>query len=354
MNNGSSPRPIKVLVVDDSAMIRQLLSAILNEDPELEVVGTAPDPYAARDAIKQLKPDVLTLDVEMPRMDGLVFLRNLMRLHPMPVVMVSSLTAEGAEVTLEALELGAVDFVTKPKTNIQRGLSNYAEELCTKVKTAATARVWARDTGSGPRQTGTLPRLLHTTDRVLAIGASTGGTEAIKTLLLEFPVNAPATLITQHIPAGFSQPFVERMNKLSAVSVRHASHGEQLMPGNVYFPPGDHHLRLARSGAKYVCHLDDSGPVNRHRPSVDVMFHAVAEAAGPNAAAALLTGMGNDGAHGLRAIQEAGGHTIAQDQSTSVVWGMPRVAVELGAADQILPLSEIAHALLLAVADKAS
>lgn len=342
---GNNTRTIKALIVDDSALIRQLLSAILNEDDDIEVVGTAADPYAARDAIKQLRPDVLTLDVEMPKMDGLAFLRNLMRLHPMPVVMVSTLTEAGAQVTLEALELGAVDFVTKPKTDVQHKLSQYAEELIDKVKTAARARVWARGSGT-QNESRTPPRLTHTSDRIIGIGASTGGTEAIKVVIQAFPANAPATLVTQHIPAGFSKAFVERLNGISTVNVKQAYDNEPVLPGHVYFPPGDYHLQLVRSGAKYLCKLDDSGPVNRHRPSVDVLFHSIADAAGPNASAALLTGMGNDGAHGLLAIRNAGAHTIAQDEATSIVWGMPRVATELGAANLVLPLNDIGPALL--------
>ena len=340
-----STKPIKVLIVDDSALIRQVLTAILDEDDNIEVVGTAVDPYAARDAIKQLRPDVLTLDVEMPKMDGLAFLRNLMRLHPMPVVMVSSLTEAGAHVTFEALELGAIDFVTKPKTDIANQLGQYADDLITKVKTAAMAQISARDSTTH-QETRTPPRLVHTTDRIIAIGASTGGTEAIKFVVETFPANAPATLITQHIPAGFSKAFVERLDGISTVNVKQAREGEPALPGHVYFPPGDQHLQLIRSGAKYLCKLDDSNPVNRHRPSVDVLFHSIAKAAGPNTSAALLTGMGNDGAHGLLAIHEAGGHTIAQDEASSIVWGMPKVATEIGAANQILPLSEIGHALL--------
>lgn len=347
------PKPIKVLIVDDSALIRQLLTAILDEDDQIKVVGAAADPYAARDAIKQLQPDVLTLDVEMPKMDGLAFLRNLMRLHPLPVVMVSSLTEAGAQVTLEALDLGAIDFVTKPKTDVQQQLTQYGDDLIAKVKTAAGARVSARGMAT-KAATKAAPRLLHTTDRIIAIGASTGGTEAIKIVVQTFPANTPATLVTQHIPGSFSKAFVDRLNDISTVSVKQARDGEPALPGHVYFPPGDHHLRLVRSGAKYLCQLDDSGPVNRHRPSVDVLFHAIAESAGPNASAALLTGMGNDGAHGLLAIHEAGGHTIAQDETSSIVWGMPRVAVELNAAKQILPLTEIGHALLTSCSESST
>jgi len=336
----------RVLVVDDSALVRKVLTEILSSDPGIEVVGAASDPFVARDEIKRLNPDVLTLDVEMPRMDGITFLSNLMRLRPMPVVMVSSLTEQGADVTLNALELGAIDFVTKPKFDVLHGLNDYAQEIIAKVHAASRARVRAPpDIGSTsgmPR--APLPVLKHykTTDRLIAIGASTGGTEALRVVLERMPANAPAIVITQHIPAAFSLPFAKRLNNASAMTVCQAEDGQQILQGHAYVAPGNRHLRVVRSGAKFICRLDDGEPVNRHRPSVDVMFGSVAEHIGANAVGVLLTGMGTDGALGMQAMRAAGSHTLAQDEATSVVWGMPGEAVKLGAAEQVLPLERIA------------
>ncbi len=331
---------IKVLVVDDSAMVRQLLTEILSQDPQIEVVGTAPDPYIARDKIKRLNPDVLTLDVEMPRMDGVTFLANLMRLRPMPVVMVSSLTEKGADVTLRALELGAVDFVTKPAVDVAHGLEAYAQTLIDKVKAAARVRV--RAIGERPQVKRLASSgLFKSTDKVIAVGASTGGTEAIKDLLLALPADTPGMVITQHIPAAFSGPFARRMDGVAAMTVREAADGEQILPGHVYIAPGDRHLKVERSGARYLCRLDDGPRVNRHKPSVDVLFHSVAENVGPNALGVILTGMGDDGARGMRAMHDAGAYTIAQDEKTSVVWGMPGEAVAHGGVDEVLPLDAI-------------
>lgn len=345
-------RPIRVIVIDDSALIRKLLARILEQAQDIEVVDTATDPYDARDKIKQHEPDVITLDVEMPKMDGITFLRNLMRLHPMPVVMVSSLTEAGADVTLEALELGAVDFVTKPGTDVAHELEAYADTLIEKIRTASRIRVQARSAPAGATTRAQLPaasggRRFRTTDRVIALGASTGGTEALKEVLTALPPDAPGVVITQHIPAGFSQAFAERMDRSTALRVKEAEDGDVVMPGQVLVAPGtDYHLRLDRDGARYVCRLDSSGPVNRHRPSVDVLFESAARAAGANTVAALLTGMGDDGARGLLTLREAGAHTIAQDEATSLVWGMPGEAVERDAAVQVLPLGRIAAALL--------
>ncbi len=339
------PRPhkVRVLVVDDSALVRQLLTDLLSADPGIEVVGAAADPLIAREKIKQLEPDVLTLDVEMPRMDGLTFLQNLMRLHPMPVVMVSSLTESGAQVTLDALALGAVDFVTKPKLDIQRGLTGYASELREKVRNAARARVARLHPATAPAQHAMSYR---TTDRLLAIGASTGGTEAIRAVLEAMPADAPAIVIAQHIPAAFSRPFAERLDRHSRMTVVHAQDDMPLLAGHAYIAPGGRHLRVQRNGARWRCRLGDDEPVRRHRPSVDVLFESVAAAAGVNASAALLTGMGDDGARGLLAVRKAGGATFAQDEASSVVWGMPGAAVTLGAAQEVLPLPEIAGSLL--------
>jgi len=338
-------KPVRVLVVDDSALIRQLMAELLEADPGITVVGTAADPYIARDKIKQLSPDVLTLDVEMPRMDGLTFLRNLMRLRPMPVVMVSTLTEAGAQVTLDALALGAVDFVAKPKLDVERGLTDYAALLVEKVKHAAQARV-ARIAPGPPGAQYEGPLGYPATDRLLAIGASTGGTEAIRELLSWMPADAPATVIVQHIPAAFSGPFAERLDRSSRMTVLEARDHQPLLAGHAYVAPGGRHLRVVRSGARWHCRLHDDDPVRGHRPSVDVLFESVAAHAGGNASAALLTGMGDDGARGLLALRKAGANTFAQDEATSVVWGMPGAAVALGAATEVLPLSQIANRLL--------
>ncbi len=356
MKNGM----IKVLVIDDSALVRQVLTEILNQDPQISVVGSAADPYIAREKIKALNPDVLTLDVEMPRMDGIAFLRNLMRLRPMPVVMVSSLTEEGAEVTLEALELGAIDFISKPKLDISQGLRTYADELVEKVKIAATARPQViRRSAPASQQgssNGVAPAVqrarFSTTDKVIAIGASTGGIEAIHQVLDQLPADAPAVVIAQHIPAGFSAAFAERMNRQTGLMVKEAENGDQLLPGHVYIAPGDQHLLLTRDGARYVCRLDGGPEVNRHRPSVDVLFRSVLEAAGNNAVAALLTGMGTDGAQGLLELRQAGIHTIAQDEASSVVWGMPGEAVRLDAVTQLLSVDQVGEGLLEAMGQK--
>ncbi|MDH5821423.1 chemotaxis response regulator protein-glutamate methylesterase [Luteimonas sp. RD2P54] len=337
----------RVLIVDDSAVVRQLLTEILDGDPDIEVVGTANDPVIAREKIKRLDPDVITLDVEMPRMDGLVFLENLMRLRPTPVVMVSSLTGPGAAITLQALSLGAVDFVTKPTVGIAQGLERYAEEIRAKVRGAARARVQPLARPAA-RQAMPAPAALRfrVTDRLIAIGASAGGTEAIRVVLEQMPADAPAIVVTQHIPAGFSRSFCERLDRLSAMSVRQAIEGEAVLPGHVYLPPGDRHLAVVRDGARWRCRVEDGPPVNRHRPAVDVLFRSVARSAGANAVGVILTGMGDDGARGLLEMREAGAATLVQDEASSVVWGMPGSAVKLGAAQQVLPLDRIAARVL--------
>jgi two-component system chemotaxis response regulator CheB len=349
-------RKLKVLIVDDSALVRRILTELLSADPEVEVVGAASDAYMARDKIKALNPDVITLDVEMPKMDGVTFLRNLMRLRPMPVVMVSSLTEHGAEITLDALAVGAVDYLPKPKIDLAATLGDYAEELCTKIKAAARARVrrYSADAPAAnlsqvpPRYSADaiLPkssahRQFRTTDRIIAIGASTGGTEAIREVLVQLPADTPGIVITQHIPKAFSTPFAKRMNACCQMTVYEAEDGQQVLPGHVYIAPGDRHLLLVRDGARYVCKLDDGQPVNRHKPSVDVLFRSVAQQAGRNAIGVILTGMGKDGAEGMKEMREAGSPTIAQDEATSVVWGMPREAVAIGAAVLVLGLHEI-------------
>ena len=353
-------RRIRVLIVDDSALVRRILTELLSRDRDIEVVGAAGDAYMAREKIKQLNPDVLTLDVEMPKMDGVTFLKNLMRLRPMPVIMVSSLTDHGADVTLDALAVGAVDYLPKPKVDLAATLSDYADDLITKVKVAAGARVRAFDPTpqpSGQRIAASLsadavlgrqpaPRHFRTTDRIIAIGASTGGTEAIKDVLQRLPPDTPGILIAQHIPKAFSTPFAARMNALSAMTVCEAEDGQAVRPGHVYIAPGDRHLLLVRDGARYVCRLDDGPPVNRHKPSVDVLFRSVAQQAGRNSIGVLLTGMGKDGAQGLKEMHDFGCATIAQDEASSIVWGMPGEAVSIGAVDHVLPLSRVSDKLL--------
>lgn len=336
----------KVLIVDDSALVRRLLTEIISSDSELEVVGAAVDPYDAREKIKQLNPDVLTLDVEMPKMDGITFLRNLMRLRPMPVVMVSSLTEKGAEVTLEALELGAFDFVTKPKVGIQEGLLEYADELTAKLKAAVRAGVRAR---ALPQQVPPINKVatnFRTTDRVIAIASSTGGTEAVTAVLRALPPDLPGIVIAQHILPLFSSRFAARMDQVCQIRVKEAQDGEQILMGHAYLAPGDRHLRVRRSGAHYYCRISDEPPVNRHRPSCDVLFDSVASDVRANAIGLILTGMGADGAEGLLKLLKAGGRTIAQDEASSVVWGMPGSAVKLGAAQEVLPLPSIAQRLI--------
>jgi two-component system chemotaxis response regulator CheB len=352
-----SNKKIKVLVVDDSALVRQILVEIMKTARDIEVVGTASDPFVARERIKETNPDVLTLDVEMPRMDGLTFLANLMRLRPMPVVMVSSLTERGAETTLKALELGAVDFVSKPKVDVAGTLADFSDEILNKIRAAAGARVHARSTSVAavpPKHSAdaiipagdSAGRMLRTTDRIVAVGASTGGTEAIREFLLGMPHDSPAIVIAQHIPAAFSAPFTRRMDSLCAMSVCEPHDGQYIMPGHVYIAPGGKHLLVERDGARYLCRLNDGPPVNRHCPSVDVLFRSVAQKVGPNAVGVILTGMGDDGARGLKEMRDAGAPTIAQDEATSVVWGMPGAAVRLGAVGEILPLNKVAGAVM--------
>lgn len=356
----SSNKPVRVLVVDDSALVRKLLTELLSEDPDIEVVDAAPDPFVAREKIKKLNPDVLTLDVEMPRMDGVTFLRNLMRLRPMPVIMVSTLTEKGAEITLDAIRYGAVDFITKPKVDIVHTIQDYAVELREKVKGAAHARVKqlsnavAREPKEAPAVAArhdidqvigasSAPRKhFKTTDKLIAIGASTGGTEAIREVLEQLPLDMPGIVITQHIPASFSGPFAKRMDRCSVLNVSEARDGEQILPGHVYIAPGDRHLMVVRDGARFRCRLSDDVPVNRHKPSVDVLFRSVAQNVGPNALGVILTGMGRDGAQGLKDMRDVGSHTIAQDEASSVVWGMPGAAVQLGGAEEVLPLGQVA------------
>jgi two-component system chemotaxis response regulator CheB len=347
---------VRVLIVDDSALVRKVLTTMLESDPGIEVVGTAADPLIAREKIKLLNPDVLTLDVEMPRMDGLTFLDNLMRLRPMPVVMVSTLTERGADVTLRALELGAVDFFTKPPADLANTFMDHAPEICAKVRLAAGARPRERASVSkldvAPRLSAdaVLPRAqtagTRGGTRIIAIGASTGGTEAIRVVLEAMPPTAPPIVITQHIPAAFSGPFAARMDSCSAMRVMEARDGQPIQAGHAYIAPGSQHLLVMWDGAKHVCRLHDGPPVNRHKPAVDVLFRSMVASVGAAAIGVLLTGMGDDGARGLGELKEIGAPTLVQDEASSVVWGMPGAAWKAGAADEMLPLDAIAARLL--------
>ncbi len=339
---------IKVLVVDDSPLIRALLTEILSQAHDIEVVGGAEDPFEARDLIKKLNPDVLTLDVEMPKMDGVSFLKNLMRLRPMPVIMISTLTQQGAPITLEALEIGAIDFIAKPTKNVASQMQVYADDLIEKVRGAALAKV--RTFKSKPMTAASVNQVPLNTNQLIAIGASTGGTEAIKEVLLRLPKNFPPVVITQHIPPVFSASFAERMDRTCELTVKEAEHGEKLNPSTVYIAPGDYHFSIVKKAGILHCHLDQNAPVNRHRPAVDVLFNSIAHLKVANVTAALLTGMGADGAHGLLKLKQAGAYTLAQDEASSVVWGMPKAAIELDAHHQIVALEKVAENLALQVA----
>jgi two-component system chemotaxis response regulator CheB len=339
---------IKVLIVDDSALIRSVLKEIIESHPDLKVVGAAPDPLVAREMIKALNPDVITLDVEMPRMDGLGFLEKLMRLRPMPVVMISTLTEMGSDVTFRALELGAVDFIAKPKLDISRGLKEYSEEIANKIRAAARAQL--RKTAVIPVQQSlsadaVLPSLsnrIASTEKLIIVGASTGGTEAIKEFLIKLPPDCPGVVITQHMPEAFTKSFAQRLDNLCKISVKEAEHGDRILPGHAFIAPGHSHLMVKHSGANYVCELSDGPPVNRHRPSVDVLFRSAANHAGKNAIGVILTGMGKDGAQGMLEMKRAGAYNFAQDEASCVVFGMPKEAILAGGVDEVLPLQDIA------------
>lgn len=337
---------IRVLIVDDSAVVRKILADQLQRARDIEVVGTAPDPYVARDRIIQLKPDVVTLDVEMPRMDGLTFLAKLMKYNPLPVIVVSSLTLAGSEAALRALELGAVDVISKPGGAYSVG--DVADQLIHRIRAAASARL--RQPTSGIRTPTTMAgdamSHIRTTGKILAIGASTGGTEAIRAVLQVLPATIPATVIVQHMPEKFTTAFAQRLNSLCAMEVREAKGGEILQPGLALVAPGNHHLLIVRNGTQYVAQIKDGPQVHHQRPAVDVLFDSVAKYAGANAVGVLLTGMGADGARGLLAMREAGARTIAQDEATSVVYGMPKAAAQMGAACSILPLGHVPHGIL--------
>jgi two-component system chemotaxis response regulator CheB len=346
---------IRVLTVDDSALMRQVLASLLSKDSDIEVIGSAPDPFIAREKIKALNPDVITLDVEMPKMDGLTFLEKLMRGHPMPVVMVSSLTEAGCQTTLRALELGAVDFITKPKIDLREGMEEIAQDLISKVKAAAIANVRRQASGVRRETTPLTPysspltsstAMIKTTDRIIACGSSTGGTEAVKDVLMALPSNTPPILITQHMPERFTKTWANRMNSLCRISVKEAEDGDSVLPGHALVAPGGYHMTLVRSGARYSVCINQNPPVNRHRPSVDVLFDSVAQNAGANAIGVILTGMGGDGAKGMLAMKQAGAYTIAQDEASCVVFGMPKEAIKLGGVDKIVPLAEIPSAIV--------
>ncbi|MCF2920106.1 chemotaxis response regulator protein-glutamate methylesterase [Pseudoalteromonas sp. APAL1] len=336
---------IKVLIVDDSALIRGLLKEVLEQADDIQVVGVAEDPYQARDSIKRLNPDVLTLDIEMPKMDGLSFLKNLMRLRPMPVVMISTLTQKGSPITLEALEIGAVDFIAKPTANVSENIQRYAHLLHQKVRTAASARVRTFK-AQKVEDDKSLTSLQFKQNAVLAIGASTGGTEAIKEVLVRMPENCPPIVITQHIPPVFSTSFAMRMDRTCKINVKEAEQGDKLKPGWAYIAPGDQHLSVVKKGSALYCQLDANELVNRHRPAVDVLFNSLVIACPKVTVAALLTGMGSDGAQGLLALKQAGAYTIAQDELSSVVWGMPKAAVELNAAHEVVRLDKVTAQML--------
>lgn len=335
----TSRQSIRVLIVDDSAVVRQMLARELTRDPEITVVGTAPDPYVARDKIVELHPDVLTLDVEMPRMDGITFLQKLMAHYPLPVIVVSSLTAQGTQTAIEAMSAGAVDVVGKPGSAYS--VEALSPMLIEKIKTAARARV-CKVSAPAVKSKAPTTAMIKTTDAVLAIGASTGGVQALTEVLTQFPPDAPGTVIVQHMPVKFTASFASRLNTLCKVEVKEAQDGDGVVPGRVLIAPGGMHMLLRRSGARYQVQIKDGPEVFHQRPSVEVLFESVAKYAGANAVGAILTGMGADGAGGLLKMRQAGARTIAQDEASCVVFGMPQEAIKKGAAEQVVPLNEIA------------
>ena len=354
---------IKVLIVDDSALVRQTLVSILESDPQIEIVGVAADPYIAVEKIKECVPDVITLDIEMPRMDGLTFLKKLMSQHPIPVVVISTLTEKGTDSALLALEYGAVEVLAKPKVNTKILLEQSKIELCDKVKAAALANVKRRTFSARTATSEVAPKLsadavigkhtstsmVQTTETVIAIGASTGGTEALRVLLEGFPADCPGIVIVQHMPEMFTKQFAQRLNSLCKVSVKEAENGDKVLRGHVLLSPGGKHMMLKRSGAVYHVEVVDGPLVNRHKPSVDVLFRSVARYAGKNVIGAILTGMGDDGAKGMLEMKEAGAYTIAQDEQSCVVFGMPKEAIKQGGVDKILPLLDISRNIMLKV-----
>lgn len=343
----------RVVVVDDSALVRSLLAEIINRQVDMECIGAASDPLVAREMIRNLNPDVITLDVEMPRMDGIDFLAKLMRLRPMPVVMVSTLTERGADVTLRALELGAIDFVAKPKIGVADGLRQLADDITDKVRIASKAHI-RKLHAPAPPAPGAPPRPLApvgpigrlSTEKIIFIGASTGGTEATKEVLVNLPPDSPAVVITQHMPAGFTKSYAARLDGLCKIRVAEARDGERILPGHAYIAPGGLHLSVERSGANYIARVQDGEPVNRHKPSVEVLFKSAARVVGPNAIGIMLTGMGADGARAMKELRDAGSYNYVQDEASCVVFGMPREAINAGAAHEVLPLTQIAPKLI--------
>ncbi|MFH7044475.1 chemotaxis response regulator protein-glutamate methylesterase [Paucibacter sp. JuS9] len=347
-----------VVVVDDSALVRSILTEIINRQPDMVCIGAAADPLLAREMIRNLNPDVITLDVEMPKMDGLDFLSRLMRLRPMPVVMVSTLTERGAEVTLKALELGAIDFVAKPKIGVADGIRLLADDITDKIRIASKAHIRrhvapapaaaaAPGAPAAPAKPVTVSSIGRmSTEKIIFIGASTGGTEATKDVLVNLPADCPAVVITQHMPPGFTKSYAARLDGLCKIRVKEASDGERILPGHGYIAPGGFHLSVERSGANYIARVQDGEPVNRHKPSVEVLFHSAARVVGPNALGIMLTGMGADGAKAMKVMKDAGSYNYCQDENTCVVFGMPREAIAAGAADEVLPLQQIAPKLI--------
>ncbi len=344
----------KVVVVDDSALVRSILTEIINRQADMECIGAAADPLVAREMIRNLNPDVITLDVEMPRMDGLDFLSRLMRLRPMPVVMVSTLTERGAEVTLKALELGAIDFVAKPKIGVADGIRQLAQDITDKIRIASKAHIRRAPAAPPPGAPATAPIKAVTmaslgrasTEKILFIGASTGGTEATKDVLINLPADSPAVVITQHMPPGFTKSYAARLDSLCKIRVKEAQDGERILPGHGYIAPGGMHLTVERSGANYIARVQDGEPINRHKPSVEALFLSAAKVVGPNAIGIMLTGMGADGARAMKVMKDAGAYNYCQDEASCVVFGMPREAIAAGAADEVLPLNQIAGKVL--------
>ncbi|MFQ3197838.1 MAG: two-component system chemotaxis response regulator CheB [Paraglaciecola sp.] len=334
---------IKVLVVDDSALIRSLLSTIIKAEKDMVLIGSAPDAYVARDLVNRYAPDVITLDIEMPKVDGLTFLEKLMKAHPTPVVMISTLTEQGAGATIRALELGAIDYIAKPKLDVAQGIEEYRQLILEKIRTAAVAKV---KTVTPRINNENLVLHYSGTEKIIAVGASTGGTEAIKEFLMQLPANSPAVVITQHMPPGFTTSFAKRLNELCKIKVCEAKGGERILPGNAYLAPGNFHLSIERSGADYRTRLLDTPRVSGHKPSVDVMFASLAKCAAQNTLAVIMTGMGRDGAQGMYLLHEKGAFTLAQDEATCVVFGMPKEAINLGGVNKTLPLTQLAPAVI--------
>lgn len=340
-------RDIKVLVVDDSAIVRKIFTEELSRERGIEVIGTAPDPYVARDKIVKLKPDVVTLDIEMPRMDGITFLKKLMKYYPLPVIIVSSLTRNGGKLALEAIESGAVEVLSKPGAAYSVG--DMKQQLADKIRAAARARVSQRKEKTSVEDapvTLSSRALQETTNKVIAIGASTGGTEALKEVLTRFPPTIPGVLVVQHMPPNFTTAFAERLNNMCSIAVKEAEDGDSVLPGRALIAPGNYHMLLRRSGARYHVSVKTGPMVCHQRPSADVLFNSSAQYAGPNAVGVILTGMGSDGAQGLLKMREAGGRTIGQDEATCVVYGMPKEAAKLGAVEKVAPLERIAQGVI--------